>query len=227
MSSNVPLKRDVKTLGLVLRRTNYGEADRILSVITPEGKVSVIAKGVRKARSKLAGAVEMFTVSELMIHFGRGEMGTLTGAKMVRHFSALIRDLGRLELASEFLKKVDRVAENSDSSEYYELLEQGLSGLNDGLDTELVEAWFLLNLGRASGEEVNLYRDVAGEKLVADALYEWDEMEEAFSVRAGGAYGADEIKLMRLMLTAKLEVIARVKCDEKTIRAVARLARIV
>ena len=219
--------RDIKTSGLVLRRMNYGEADRILSVITPEGKMPVIAKGVRRARSKLAGAVEMFTVSELMIHFGRGEMGTLTGAKMVRHFSALIRDLGRLELASEFLKKVDRVAENSDSSEYYGLLEQGLSGLNDGLDTDLVEAWFLLNLGRASGEEMNLYRDVAGEKLVADALYEWDEMEEAFLVRAGGAYGADEIKLMRLMLTAKLEVIARVKCDEKTIRAVARLARII
>lgn len=217
--------RDIKTYGLVLRRTNYGEADRILSIIAPEGKMSVMAKGVRRARSKLAGAVEMFTVSELMVHFGRGEMGTLTGAKMVRHFSALVRDLGRLELASEFLKKVDRVAENSDSSEYYGLLEQGLSGLNDGLNTELVEAWFLLNLGRASGEEMNLYRDVAGEKLMADALYEWDEMEEAFLKHADGTYGADEIKLMRLMLTAKLEVIARVKCDEKTIRAVARLTR--
>lgn len=224
MPNSTPVK-DIKTLGLVLRRTNYGEADRILSVITQEGKMSVMAKGVRRARSKLAGAVEMFTVSELMVHFGRGEMGTLTGAKMVRHFSALVRDLGRLELASEFLKKVDRVAENSDSSEYYGLLEQGLSGLNDGLNTELVEAWFLLNLGRASGEEMNLYRDVAGEKLVADALYEWDEMEEAFLKHADGTYGADEIKLMRLMLTAKLEVIARVKCDEKTIRAVARLTR--
>ena len=189
--------------------------------------MSVMAKGVRKARSKLAGAVEMFTVSELMIHFGRGEMGTLTGAKMVRHFSALVRDLGRLELASEFLKKVDRVAENSDSPEYYGLLEQGLSGLNDGLTAELVEAWFLLNLGRASGEEMNLYRDVAGEKLMADALYEWDEMEEAFLKHADGTYGADEIKLMRLMLTTKLEVISRVKCGEKTIRAVVRLARII
>ena len=219
--------RDIKTYGLVLRRTNYGEADRILSIITPEGKMSVMAKGVRRPRAKLAGAVEMFTVSEYNMHFGRGEMGTLTGAKMLRHFSGLVRDLGRLELASEFLKKVDRVAENSDSSEYYGLLEQGLSGLNDGLDTELVEAWFLLNLGRASGEEMNLYRDVAGEKLAVDSLYEWDEMEEAFSRHVGGTYGADEIKLMRLMLSAKLEVIARVKCDEKTIRAVARLARII
>lgn len=225
MSSGMRI-RDIKTYGLVLRRTNYGEADRILSIITPEGKMSVMAKGVRRPRAKLAGAVEMFTVSEYNMHFGRGEMGTLTGAKMLRHFSGLVRDLGRLEFASEFLKKVDRVAENSDSSEYYGLLEQGLSGLNDGLDMELVEAWFLLNLGRASGEEMNLYRDVAGEKLAVDSLYEWDEMEEAFLKHADGTYGADEIKLMRLMLSAKLEVIARVKCDEKTIRAVARLTRI-
>lgn len=218
--------RDIKTRGLVLRRTNYGEADRILSIITPEGKVSVMAKGVRKPKSKLAGAVEMFTVSELNVHFGRGEMGTLTGARMVQHFAELIKDLGRLELASEFLKKTERTAENSDSAEYYELLEQGLSGLNKGLNVELVEAWFLLNLGRASGEEINLYRDETGEKLVVNASYEWNEMEEAFAVHEGGTYGADEIKLMRLMLAAKLEVISRVKCNEKTIRAVVKLARI-
>lgn len=47
--------RDVKTLAYVMRRTNYGEADRILNLITPEGKMSAIAKGVRKEKSKLAG----------------------------------------------------------------------------------------------------------------------------------------------------------------------------
>lgn len=221
------MRNDVGTRGLVLRRTNYGEADRVLSVITPEGKFAVMAKGVRKARSKLAGAVEMFTVSELTIHFGRGEMGTLTGAKMIKHFAGLIRDLGRLELAGDFIKKVDKVAENSDSKEYFKILEQGLMGLNDGMERDEVEAWYLLNLKRASGEEVNLYRDATGEKLAADARYEWNGMEEAFAVHTEGTYGADEIKLMRLMLTAELQTIARVKCDDKTIRAVVKLARIV
>ena len=46
--------KDLKTLGIVLRRTNYGEADRILNLITPVGKVAAMAKGVRKEKSKLA-----------------------------------------------------------------------------------------------------------------------------------------------------------------------------
>ena len=77
--------RDVKTLAYVLRRTNFGEADRILNLITPEGKMSAIAKGVRKEKSKLAGGVEMFSLTELNLHFGKSEMATVTGAKMLAY----------------------------------------------------------------------------------------------------------------------------------------------
>ena len=52
MPTNTP--NDIKTLAYVIRRTNYGEADRIINLITPEGKISAIAKGVRKEKSKLA-----------------------------------------------------------------------------------------------------------------------------------------------------------------------------
>ena len=45
--------KDIKTCAYVLRRTNYGEADRILNIITPLGKMSVIAKSVRKEKSNL------------------------------------------------------------------------------------------------------------------------------------------------------------------------------
>ena len=72
--------KDEKTLAYVLKRTNYGEADRILNIITPDGKRAVIAKGVRKEKSKLAGGVEMFSLSELNIHYGKGEFGLVTSA---------------------------------------------------------------------------------------------------------------------------------------------------
>ena len=42
------VNKDIKTKGYVIRRTNYGEADRILNIITPLGKLSAMAKGVRK-----------------------------------------------------------------------------------------------------------------------------------------------------------------------------------
>ena len=91
MPKNMPSK-DLKTVGIVLKRTNYGEADRILNVITPVGKVSVIARGVRKEKSKLAGGVEMLTLSDYVMHFGKSEMGVVTSARMVRYFGGLLKN---------------------------------------------------------------------------------------------------------------------------------------
>ena len=191
MSCGMPA-RDVRTLGVVLRRTNYGEADRILSVLTPEGTMSVISKGVRKPRSKLAGGIEMFTVADFNVHFGRSEMGVLTGAKMVRYFTELVQDLERLTLASEILKKVNKAAEGADTAEYFKIVEQSLAALDTGGDVEMVEAWVLLNLRRVMGEELNLYRDVAGDKVVAEAKYNWNGMDGAFELNERGGFGVDE-----------------------------------
>ena len=49
---------------IVLKRTDYAEADRIIQLLTPQGRRTVIAKGVRRQRSKLAGGIELFAVSE-------------------------------------------------------------------------------------------------------------------------------------------------------------------
>jgi len=54
------------TTGLVLSRTDFGEADRIITVLTPDhGKLRLMAKGVRRMKSKLAGGIDLFTVSDL------------------------------------------------------------------------------------------------------------------------------------------------------------------
>ena len=45
--------KDIKTIGYVMRRTNYGEADRILDIITPQGKIAAIARSARREKSKL------------------------------------------------------------------------------------------------------------------------------------------------------------------------------
>ena len=125
------------------------------------------------------------------------------------------------------MKRVERVAEGADTAEYFKIVEQSLVALDDGGDVEMVEAWVLLNLRRVMGEEVNLYRDVAGDKLVVEAKYNWNGVEGAFELNEQGEYGADEIKLLRLMQTTELNVVQRVKCDKKTMRAVTELARIV
>ena len=68
-----------------------------------------------------------------------------------------------------------------------------------------------MNLLETSGDEVNLHRDESGEKLAVDKRYDWDAMEKAFLERENGDFGADEIKILRLMVAAELRLVARVK----------------
>lgn len=220
------VKKDIRTLGYVLKRTNYAEADRILNLITPQGKISAIAKGVRKEKSKLAGGIEMFTLTDFNMHLGRGEFGVVTGAKMVKHYGEIVKDFSKMELAAMMLKKINKTAENSDNAEYFKILDQSLAGLNAGENAELAEAWFLMNLTKATGEEINLHRDINGEKLAIDARYFWDTMEGAFSKNKQGEFGADEIKMLRLMLATDLSVVKRVKLDGEMTSKIVRFARV-
>ncbi len=223
MSKNIV---DTKTLAIVLRRTNYGEADRILNLITPDGKVSAMARGVRKAKSKLAGGVEMFSLVELNLHFGKSELATVTGARMVKYYGAILADYNRMELASMMLRKINTVAEGTNAAEYFEIARECLDGLNSGMSLALVESWFLFNLLKVSGEEVNLYRDGLGDKLREDAKYYYDANEMAFMPKMGGEFGVDEIKLMRLMVSAKLQIVSKVKNVDEMAPGILRLARV-
>ena len=71
--------KQISTTGVILSRVNYKEADRILGVITPNyGKVRLMARGVRKIKSKLAGGIELFSISSLNYVNGKGDISTLT-----------------------------------------------------------------------------------------------------------------------------------------------------
>ncbi|MBQ3280239.1 DNA repair protein RecO [Candidatus Saccharibacteria bacterium] len=205
------MPKDLKTKAYVLRRTNYGEADRIINLITPVGKISAMAKGVRKPKSKLAGGIEMFSLVQVNLHFGKSDMAVLTGTKMISFYGEILKDLGRMELASEILKKVSKASDSVDSPELFEIVDQSLSSLNVGFDTNLVEAWFLLNLARVMGEEINLYRDADGNKLDANLKYSWNSYETVFYVDEKGEIDANVIKILRLLVSSKLDVVVRIK----------------
>ena len=210
MSINTPAN-DFKTQGFILRRTNYGEADRILNILTPNGKISAIARSARKEKSKLAGGIEMFCLSEFGIHQKKDSLGTITSARMIKYYKNILSDLSKLELASAFLKKISIIAENSDSPDFYQILLQVLEALNNNYDATLIEVWFLFNTAQALGEDINLYRDTTGKKLVAEQTYTWDVAESALCPDPRGQIGTDEIKLMRLILSSNLNVVTRIK----------------
>jgi DNA repair protein RecO (recombination protein O) len=85
------------TEAVVLRSFAFGEADRVLHVYTQaRGRVGVVAKGVRRTKSRFGGRLEPFSHVELSIHRGRGELGTVTGASLVRSHDRIRSDGYRL-----------------------------------------------------------------------------------------------------------------------------------
>lgn len=216
---------DLRTKAIVLRRTNYGESDRILNLLTPEGKVSALARGVRKEKSRLAGGVELFSVADIVVHRGRSSLDIVTSAKMLRFYGNILSSISCLELASSFLKQLDRAAEQADNPEFFDLLDQSLAGLNSNLDPQLVSTWFRFNLLRATGEEINLLRDVDSAPLRPDLRYFWDFAERALRPDLSGNISAREIKLARLILRHPLARIAKIENAPALLPAIASIAR--
>lgn len=219
------MSKDLRTKAFVLRRTNYGEADRILNLITPEGKKSVLAKGVRKEKSKLAGGIEMFCLSEIVLHEGKSDLNVLTSAKMLKFYQNILKDFDRLNLASDILKKINKFSEYVTAQEYFDILKQSFEALNDSANLAVVESWFLMNLAKVNGETINLIRDTDGNKLEQDQNYVWDSIEKALKVQQSGTINADKIKLMRLILSNKLEIILKINNVAEIIEDVLYIAK--
>ena len=105
----------VKTEAVVLRSMRYGEADRILHVYTPaRGRVSAIAKGVRRTRSRFGGRLEPFFRLRIELHEGRGELLTVTGAQTVDAYARLREDARALDAAARACDAVGRLFETSE-----------------------------------------------------------------------------------------------------------------
>jgi DNA repair protein RecO (recombination protein O) len=100
----------VKTEGIVLRSLRFGEADRILRLYTPRiGKIGAIAKGVRRTRSRFGGRLEPFFRLSLVLHEGRGELLTVTGAETIAGHPRLRDDAGALDAAARACDAVGRL----------------------------------------------------------------------------------------------------------------------
>lgn len=194
--------RRFNTQGIVLARTDYGEADRILTFLTPDnGKVKAIAKGVRKQKSKLAGGIELFSVSDLSLIIGRSEINTLISTRLVKHYGQIVKNLERTNQAYEFIKIMEKATEDNPEAAYFNLLKQAFESLDDNsIDLSLIEIWFYAQLLMLAGHSPNLRTQKSGEKLEASKKYDFDFESMAF--KPGKAYNSDQIKFLRLLFSS-------------------------
>jgi DNA repair protein RecO (recombination protein O) len=200
-----------RTRAIVLRRTNYGEADRIVQLLTPGGKRSVIAKSVRREKSRLAGGIELFAICDVVIGDGKGDLGILTSARLVQFYSHIMQDYERMQFAYTTIKLITKASEMVDEPEWYDILSEVLMALDvHSIPLELVQTWFYLHYAGLLGHEINLDRDIDSHKLLADQLYRYDETEQGLRPVVTGEIGSEHIKLLRLIATRSLKTLAQI-----------------
>lgn len=124
-------ERISKSEGIVLRHADVGEADRLITLFTPyRGKLRLVAKGARRPGSKLAGHLEPFTHTSVLIARGRN-LDLITQAQTVRSFIEIRESLRRFVYASYAVELVDRGVEwDSEHRNLFDLLHSMLSQLS-------------------------------------------------------------------------------------------------
>ncbi len=203
--------RSKRTSAIVLRRTNYGEADRILQLLTPDGKRSVMARSVRREKSRLAGGIELFAICEVVITDGKGDLGILTSARLAHFFKHIMQDYDRMQFAYLTIKLVSSASEMVEGSDWYDVLAETLAGLDaPSIQLSVVQTWFYLHYAALMGYELSLWHDTTGEKLLADQTYRYDAAERGLRLVGGGELTSEHIKLLRLIATRPLKVIAQI-----------------
>ncbi|HEV2403274.1 MAG TPA: DNA repair protein RecO [Candidatus Saccharimonadales bacterium] len=215
----------LSTEGIILTRIDYGEADRILTLLTPDhGKLRVIAKGVRRVKSKLAGGIELFSVSQLTFIKGRGDIGTLTSTRLIRHYDGIVRDLDRTMLGYELIKKLDKTTEEGVEQGFFDLLQQTLMALNDQkMPLNIVRLWFAVRMLDLTGRSLELQVDDRGERLRARGQFTFNPERMAFRQSNTGPYTSDHIKILRLARTYSPLVLAQVYGSDTLIENALRL----
>jgi len=189
------------TEAIVLGRTDYGEADRILTLLTPHyGKLSLMAKGVRRIKSKLAGGIELFSVSTITFVQGRGSVGTLVSSRLVTYYGNIVSNLDRTMLGYELIKQLNKITEDEPEEAYFDLLHHTFKVLNEvHIPLPLIRFWFNVQIIRLGGHSPNLHTDDEGHPLDASKTYNFNLEHMAFTAAAGtGRYHANHIKFLRL-----------------------------
>jgi DNA repair protein RecO (recombination protein O) len=159
--------RVYRTLAVVLRRSDLGEADRILTLFTRDyGKIKAVAKGARKPQSKKAGHVELFAEIDVLLSQGRS-LEVVSQVEMQEAFPRIREDLIRATYAAHFAELVDAFTEERDESRaMYDLLVAGLNWLAETDDPRRAARYYELHLLEVSGYRFELHHCVVCGKAI-------------------------------------------------------------
>ena len=210
----------------MLRKLDYGEADRIFTFLTrTHGKVGAIAKGVRRPESKLGPSLELYGHVDVLLAKGRGELDVVAQVQRVPGYR-IEGDVERMAHAALIAELAERVCEDRHPVDgVYELTVTALDELARETDPRRASAWFLMTALDLLGYAPQLMACVSCERPLAPK-------PAAFSAPAGGflcdscALPAMElvplptIKVLRLIASGDIETYRRLKLDSALMNSI-------
>lgn len=208
--------KTIKTRAIVLRRTNYGEADRVITALTDRGKITFIAKGSRRLKSKLASGIELLAENQFHAIDGSGAMKTIISSKVNESWQNLIKEYYVLQEIYQILKYANQLIEDEQGEELFEPMRTALAFINeDTTRASLGQLWFYLRLMHLGGHTPELLIDNNDEKLRENENYSLDKTLGRLIKSPRGKLSTNHIKLWRIALTNDLELISKIKGTDK------------
>ncbi|MGB2582697.1 MAG: DNA repair protein RecO [Dehalococcoidia bacterium] len=225
--------RVYKTEAIVLKRTNLGEADNIVTLYTPNfGKIRAVAKGVRRPKSKLGGHLDLLTQSALLLAQGQN-LDIITQAQSIESFLTLKSDIKRISCAFYIAELVDQfTAEHVENYPIYRLLHENLLWLCEARSCELVLRHFELQLLSHLGYQPELHQCLSCKSQLAPE-------RNLFSASSGGvlcsacagneptarSISVDALKVMRFLLSNDPTSANRLQMSRELSQEVEQLIR--
>ncbi|MBI1802527.1 MAG: DNA repair protein RecO [Chloroflexi bacterium] len=185
---------------VILKRSDLGEADRLLTLYSAShGKLRVVAKGIRKTKSRKSGHLELFMRSNILLARGRN-LDIVTQAEIIEAFLPIRADLERTAHAYYIAELIDQFAEESlENRLVFDLLLTALRRLGDSGDLWLTARFYELRLLGAFGYQPQLHYCVQGDEAI-------EPVDNYFDAARGGVlcprHGAGESGARPLSLNA-------------------------
>lgn len=220
---------EYKYTGIILNKKDIGETDRIYNIYTLEqGKIAAIARGVRKAQSKLAGHLENYYLVDLTVMRNRG-MGNIASSIVENNFKNIRNDLDSLEKVFKTTKALNRLINDQEKDvgvfflflDYLDSLNK-VSGEPDEIKKNLITQGFVFKLLDALGYKIEINRCVKCEGALS-------KNRNFFDYSWGGivcehcAIGAENIlpisnnsiKIIRIFFQNKISNLVKLKINPK------------
>jgi len=223
-----------KTEGIVLKSTEYEEADKIVTIYTKNyGKITAIAKGVRKTKSKFGSSLEILTLSIFLIHKGRN-IDIVSQTEILESFFTTSKEVIKFAFAANCVEIINKLTEEREINiGLFNLLKEVLHYLKETNDPKLLTLSFKWQIMSILG-----YRPLLNHCCRCNKSIE-DQKEMYFNIKEGGLVCNNCIvkdkeecvkvsiyfnKLVRKILITPLTTISNATIPDKKIKELEKIS---